>query len=158
MPRCFKCGKELATDQSLQYHLNKRVKCNSLYCDICHKQFPNKLLYETHFHVCQKSKRELSTIERYKVYDFIKSNNIFLIELDREKHIQYISKHFIDKLSESFMDQKLSDLLSESTQENLDNALKTKSNECSLNLKEIACDTIVTHLDGGYLLTNTIVT
>lgn len=37
MPICFKCGKNLATDQSLQYHLQKRVKCNTLICPGCKK-------------------------------------------------------------------------------------------------------------------------
>ena len=29
MPKCYKCGKNLMSEQSLKYHLNKKFPCDS---------------------------------------------------------------------------------------------------------------------------------
>jgi hypothetical protein len=35
---CYRCGKHLCTEQSLNYHLQKRVRCTEYKCTICNKQ------------------------------------------------------------------------------------------------------------------------
>ena len=36
MPTCCRCGKNLSTQQALQYHYNKKFKCNFAWkCQIC---------------------------------------------------------------------------------------------------------------------------
>ena len=99
MPMCFKCGKVLATDQSLQYHLKKRVPCNTLYCMKCNQQFPNKILYDNHLHECAGKWTSKTTEQdkRHKVYDLIKAKDIFLIEVDQDtKKVVYISSHITE--------------------------------------------------------------
>jgi len=96
MPICFKCGKELATDQSLQYHLQKRVKCNTLNCVNCKKQFPNKLLLENHKHECKEA-IEPTSIIRHTIFDQIQTNNIYFIELNKSYDITYLSNNFDNK-------------------------------------------------------------
>lgn len=91
MPICFKCGKNLATDQSLQYHLQKRVPCNTLNCTKCKKQFPNKLLLDNHKHECNYTSNNNA---RYEIFDQIQSNNIYIIELNKQFNIQYISDNY----------------------------------------------------------------
>ena len=91
MPICFKCGKNLATDQSLQYHLQKRVPCNTLNCSKCKKQFPNKILLDNHKHECIYT---IHNHSRYEVFDQIQSNNIYIIELNKDFDIQYISENY----------------------------------------------------------------
>lgn len=91
MPICFKCGKNLATDQSLQYHLQKRVKCNTLICPLCKKQFPNKLLFDNHKHECNY---KANTVSKYDIFDQIQTNNIYIIEVNNSYTIDYISKNF----------------------------------------------------------------
>lgn len=51
--QCYRCGKFLCNEQSLYYHLNKKVKCNSLTCDTCRTVFKTKL--EMRMHKCGKS-------------------------------------------------------------------------------------------------------
>ena len=91
MPICFKCGKNLATDQSLQYHLQKRVPCNTLNCNKCKIQFPNKLLLDNHKHECSYTTNNNS---RYEIFDQIQSQNIYIIELDKQFDIKYISDNY----------------------------------------------------------------
>ena len=97
MPICFKCGKNLATDQSLQYHLQKRVKCNTLNCTKCKKQFPNKLLLDNHKHECSYTS---SNSSRYEIFDQIQSQYIYIIELNKDFNIKYISDNYKYKKEE----------------------------------------------------------
>ena len=49
MSICPRCGKVLCNEQALQYHLNKKVSCNSLSCKHCksiHSSKFNKLICE----------------------------------------------------------------------------------------------------------------
>ena len=101
MPVCFKCGKELATDQSLQYHLQKRVKCNTLYCGCCKTQFPNKLLFDNHKHGCNEmyvtsiSNKDNDSNIRYEIFDTLMNlKNLKIVEVDKDKNIKYKSKNF----------------------------------------------------------------
>lgn len=57
MPICPRCGKSLTTDQALQYHLNKKYKCNSIKCEKCNQTFSTKLklqMHTIHCNVCEK--------------------------------------------------------------------------------------------------------
>ena len=107
MPICFKCGKNLATDQSLQYHLQKRIKCNTLICLRCKKQFPNKLLLDNHKHECTFPEYTLS---RYNIYDQIQSRSIYIIELNRDYNIKYLSENFNYKI-EDIIDQNINTII-----------------------------------------------
>lgn len=53
MPICPRCGKSLTTEQALQYHLNKKYKCNSIKCNNCNKTFSTKLELQMHLIHCQ---------------------------------------------------------------------------------------------------------
>lgn len=48
MPICPRCGKSLTTEQALQYHLNKKYKCNSIKCEKCNQTFDTKLKLQMH--------------------------------------------------------------------------------------------------------------
>ena len=52
MPICPRCGKCLTTDQALQYHLNKKYKCNSIKCQKCNQTFDTKLKLQMHCITC----------------------------------------------------------------------------------------------------------
>jgi len=156
MPICFKCGKNLSTDQSLQYHLNRRVKCNTLHCDKCDKQFQSKLSFDSHLHECDG--RNISTRNRHKLYDNVKSERIFLIEINKENKITYISTHFLDKLHDSFINQHIFSLITDDTKDYLESAIQNTEDSVSLNFRKILCDTILTRTDNGHLLTNTLIT
>ena len=88
MPICFKCGKNLATDQSLQYHLQKRVKCNTLSCPTCKKQFPNKLLFDNHKFECGTDTDFEQSI-RFSIYDTLKSDSLKIYELSKDLEVKY---------------------------------------------------------------------
>ena len=131
MPICFKCGKNLATDQSLQYHLQKRVPCNTLNCLKCKKQFPNKLLLENHKHECNYISNSES---RYTIFDQIQSNNIYIIELNKDYKIKYISKNY-DYKNEDIIDKNINKIMKLDTI--LDNYMKTaeiEHNEKKFNM------------------------
>ena len=119
MPICFKCGKDLATDQSLQYHLQKRVKCNTLNCTTCKKQFPNKLLLNNHKYEC---KQEIEFNIRYTIFDQIQSTNIYIIELNKDYNIKYISKNY-DYKNEDIIDKNINTIMK--LDDVLDKYLKT---------------------------------
>ena len=156
MPICFKCGKDLASDQSLQYHLNKRVPCTSLYCKKCKKQFPNKIVFDTHFHTC-KPVEEIKKIdtERHKIYDRIKSDKVFLIEINENQEITYFSQMGILNIMKQ---SKLCDLLSEDSIMDMKDAINYSLKEVPLKFLDINCKTMLTKYDNLWLLTNTIVT
>jgi len=46
---CYKCGKSFKCKQNLQYHLNKKIKCDViLECDRCKKEFSTKQKLNNH--------------------------------------------------------------------------------------------------------------
>ena len=153
MPICFKCGKDLATDQSLQYHLQKRTKCNTLGCPRCKKQFANKILLENHKHECLPETPCNSNI-RYTIFDTIQSKHVYLIELNKEYQIKYISNNFATELNE-----KKTELLNKNINDfmKLENILKnTLSNaEIQRDGKRINLD--ITYNDDNILLVETLV-
>ena len=52
---CPRCGKMLATEQTLYYHLvKKKHKCSELKCLTCNKQFNNKNEFDVHSAFCKK--------------------------------------------------------------------------------------------------------
>lgn len=50
MPICCKCGKILSSEQSLKYHMVKKIKCdsNDLKCKICNVRFSSKFDLKIH--------------------------------------------------------------------------------------------------------------
>jgi len=70
MPTCFRCGKVLSSQSSLNYHLNKKYTCNQAWtCTFCDKHFQTK---------CDKRTHEISCHKRNQNDNFIKtmSSNI----------------------------------------------------------------------------------
>jgi len=60
--KCEFCEKEFATKQNLQYHLNRKIKCNRILdCSTCKKVFKTK--YELDKHLNRKIKCESIDIE-----------------------------------------------------------------------------------------------
>jgi hypothetical protein len=53
---CYKCGKVLSSLQNLNYHLSKKVPCDSddLKCPSCVKVFPSKTKLYMHLKLCEK--------------------------------------------------------------------------------------------------------
>ena len=98
MPICFRCGKHLTTDQGLQYHLSKKTQCDTLSCDTCKEKFENKTLLRNHQINCQ-SKQLLynnAVKSRHDTYDHIISDKSYIIELNPQLNIEYISKNIYD--------------------------------------------------------------
>ena len=54
MPVCPRCGKVLCNEQSLMYHLKKKVRCDSLKCMICGEIFTTKWLHSMCQDTCLK--------------------------------------------------------------------------------------------------------
>ena len=100
MPICYRCGKHLTTEQGLQYHLSKKVQCNTLSCDICDKRFENKTLLRNHQILCKSKCVEVNDIAkiRHLTYDTLQSANSFILELNNKFQIQYISADLCAKL------------------------------------------------------------
>lgn len=48
MPICINCGKILKTQQSLEYHYNRKINCKTLKCKICDVQFFTKFSFDIH--------------------------------------------------------------------------------------------------------------
>ena len=149
MPICFKCGKELATDQSLQYHLQKKVKCNTLKCLTCKMQFPNKLLLENHKHECS-SITQPKSITRHSIFDQINSKYLYIIEINKEYNITYASNNFknkselIDKNIENII--QIESILKKSLQQ--PDRVQMYNKTCNLEIK---------YRDDYILLMNTLV-
>ena len=90
---CHRCGIQLASQQSLQYHLNKKTKCNSLKCEHCAGLFPNKDSFFIHKAKCGTSEEEEE--KRHKHFDLLTQNdkNVVVLEFDKSGMIKYISKN-----------------------------------------------------------------
>jgi hypothetical protein len=150
MPKCFKCGKMLATDQSLQYHLNKRVQCSTLFCVKCNKQYANKIVYDNHLFGCQVDPNEK---DRHSMYDAIQSSKVFLIELDEEKNVTYVSKHLGKDMMDRFMNKNIEEVL---TGVDIESMYKEKDIKYAGDLE---CKTTITRVrKNKVLLTNVIIT
>ena len=66
MPICPRCGKDFSTNQSLTYHLSRKIKCNSYRCSECNKSFNTnheKVIHETE---CKMTKTLVSEHILYK--------------------------------------------------------------------------------------------
>lgn len=147
MPICFKCGKNLATDQSLQYHLQKRVKCNTLICPGCKKQFPNKLLFDNHKYECNtESSKELS---RYDIFDQIQSNDIYIIELNKNYNIKYASKNYNYK-NEDLIDKNINTIM------NLDYVLNSNIKYIEVEHNKNKFNMTIKYNSDNILLVNTL--
>ena len=162
MPICFKCGKDLATDQSLQYHLQKRVKCNTLSCNKCKKQFPNKILFDNHKHECEiLSEEEIDSFTRHKVYDLVQSSDTFLLETDPNLKIKYISENYESKLNykkSNILNEHISTLLAKDEFQKLQNQINNNKNTASLFLKEknIRLNVSIKYQNNAILLIKTV--
>ena len=56
MPICYRCGKVLSTNQALDYHLNKKYKCNFAWkCIHCKETFDTQLKLNAHVKLCEQS-------------------------------------------------------------------------------------------------------
>lgn len=97
--KCHRCGIQLATKQSLQYHLNKKIKCNSLQCNSCEELFQSTSSLSIHKSECA----ELSsrTQERYKLYDTLERHDQMILETTIDGMIKYISKSCLNILGYS---------------------------------------------------------
>lgn len=65
MPICPRCGKSLTTEQALQYHLNKKYKCNSIKCNKCNKTFSTKLELQMHLIHCEEQHPSYDELLKY---------------------------------------------------------------------------------------------
>ena len=150
MPICFKCGKNLATDQSLQYHLQKRVKCNTLNCTKCKKQFPNKLLLDNHRHECIPE-NELNL--RYTIFDQIQSKNIYIIELNNIYNVNYISDNY-----ENLLNCKNNDIINNHINNviNLDSVLNSKIKNTKMTHDNINFEIVIKYNTENILIIETI--
>ena len=61
---CFKCGKSFKSKQNLQFHLDKKIKCDRiLECDNCKQIFQTKYKLERHINNKIKCKQITPEIE-----------------------------------------------------------------------------------------------
>ena len=117
MPKCYKCGKILVTEQCLKYHLQKKNKCNNLFCKHCKTQFSNKTQFDNH--ECIHSK--------FKLYSLIESKTNNLIEIDSDFIINYVSNNlFFHSTSDVLIKRHLSYLLSDNFNTFMENILNSK--------------------------------
>ena len=86
---CYRCGITLASEQSLKYHLNKKVKCSTLSCLKCKAIFSNESLLAIHKSQCENTLTEDQI--RHKNYDYIKSSSSVIIEFNKIGSLTYIS-------------------------------------------------------------------
>jgi len=150
MPICFKCGKDLATDQSLQYHLQKRVKCNTLNCLTCKKQFPNKLLLENHKYECTP---ETKSNLKHLIFDQIQSKHIYLIELCNNYNVTYISENYEKKLN-----YQIKDVINKNINNviNLESVLRQKLNHTEIEHNETHFNIAIKYNNDNILIIETI--
>jgi PAS domain S-box-containing protein len=84
---CHRCGTILSSEQALQYHLNKKTKCNDLQCSKCKGIFPSKGKLNLHLVHCKDIQKE-----KYAVYDMLPlADNSVLVEYDTNGFVTYIS-------------------------------------------------------------------
>ena len=68
MPTCCRCGKNLSTQQALQYHYNKKFKCNFAWkCEICDTVFQTQAQFNAHSKVCNPEKNH--------TYEFLRTHS-----------------------------------------------------------------------------------
>lgn len=53
---CHRCGRVLSSEQALNYHLSKKIKCNSLFCKTCNVYFTSKTKFKNHSCTAEKKK------------------------------------------------------------------------------------------------------
>ena len=64
MHACPRCGKFLATKQTLDYHLNKRVRCDfSAQCTICLANFKSQEILAAHQSACYARRNNFQAID-----------------------------------------------------------------------------------------------
>ena len=152
MPICFKCGKNLATDQSLQYHLQKRVPCNTLKCPGCKKQFPNKLLLDNHKLECSYMVK-IDRHSKYTIFDTIKSKHIYIIELNNDYNIKYLSNNFEENLNynkKDIIDQNINEIF------NFDYIKNNKLNNAQVEHNNNKFNLEIQYNEDGILLLETL--
>ena len=88
---CYRCGVDLASEQSLKYHLNKKVKCSTLACLKCKAIFSNESLLAIHKSQCENTLTDDQI--RHKHYDFIKSSSSVILEFNKIGKLTYISSN-----------------------------------------------------------------
>jgi len=106
MTICPRCGKLLSTQQALEYHLKKKIPCNSLYrCGNCSKEFNSNEELLLHKRNCTMPHAKLSRIVKTQSF-----NNVYI--LDQQLAIAYCDdKSLVGKQFPSLYSKNTRDLL-----------------------------------------------
>ena len=94
--KCHICGKKFASEQSLQSHVNKKTKCNTLKCHNCKCVFPNKLAFVLHQSVCETKDKE--RLMRHKHYELCVTESQLITEIDYRGNIKYVTSNCLNIL------------------------------------------------------------
>lgn len=81
MPICVKCGKRLSTEQALQYHYNRKIKCTDLKCKVCNKQCYTKFEYTLHERQCY-----VENVDAQRAH----SSDVVCVNLSTLRDLQFI--------------------------------------------------------------------
>ena len=86
MPTCPRCGKDLCTNQALDYHLNKKTKCIDNSCRYCKGVFETRSKRDSHVIYCRAN---VIYKELYKMYTnvFILNENHYILKCSNDKLI-----------------------------------------------------------------------
>ena len=95
MPSCPRCGKRLCSQQALEYHLQKKKRCNSLTnCESCGKSFRSREEFLIHKQNCTMPPQKLSRIVRNDSF-----NNVYILDqklnIVHNENSDVIGKQFV---------------------------------------------------------------
>lgn len=103
MPICPRCGRHMASEQALMYHLNKKYKCCTWKCCKCNENFNTKFQLQLHEMQCiNEINSPIDTEHLLKVYNnlpisVIEYNKENVIEKMNPKAMQVFSKDVLQK-------------------------------------------------------------
>ena len=109
MPKCYRCGKEFTSNQSLHYHLvKKKTKCNELKCKNCGKIFNNITDLEIHENNCKNENNYLKCKETNKEFGLMSLQVVFSFVVGDLKTLMW--KYISPSFETQFDSVKLNDL------------------------------------------------
>lgn len=85
MYTCFKCGVSFSSQQALNYHQNKKIKCLSLECATCKQKFSKKGDYKLHVLHCGEVNIQNVKYNNNGIHELILTNGLKFISFDNRR-------------------------------------------------------------------------